>query len=406
MLLLIAIAVVAFNGSAFIAQRALARWADRPVPRLSLALVVGWLWVIPYARSMRELVPAATRPRSGFRLTLGILTVATVSRVFQVLFTIHVKKTKQRASHAYGFAMSGHAKVTWNEAFAPGFLSHGRNLRVVLRHATIVQAHNAALDGRGVGIRLTSDHGESMSLLCNASPRTPFWDTRSTAAFFAAMGGNEAKVRKWIEGSARVAAAWKAGVSRAPTSLAELAYWSQQPVLLHGADGVDRAVRFRVRGAGVTDPEGANHLSAADAEAPWAQERRPGTSLPADYLRDEYRDRLASGPVRYVLDAQFLELDDIATRDTFAGDAHWDETVAPWIEVATIAVDRMLDPAEEDEIRLYPGEYPNGIELFRPAGPADPNVVLWYRSRVYWRAQEARRPYDRTPEKELDSSRH
>lgn len=397
MLLIAVVIVVAFNGSAVLAERSLASWAGRPAPGLSPAILVGWFWIVPRARGLRQLVPPATRPRSALRLVFGILAVGTVTRVVAALFVRQVKKLKTRASHARGFAMAGRATVTWDEAFAPAFLRPGRDLRVILRHATNFRHDDAALDGRGVGIRLTSEQGESLSLLCNSSPGAPFWDTRSMFKFFAALGRNEAAVRKWIEGSPRAAAAWTAGITRAPKSLAELAYWSQQPLLLHGADGVQRAVRFRVRGADVTDPLGANQLSEDDTRRPWIHERRPDTTLPPDYLREEYRHRLAGGPVGYILEAQFLELDSIVERKTLAGDLPWNETEIPWKQVAIITVDRMLDPAEEDQLRLYPGQTPDGMELFRPAGPADPNAILWYRSRMYAPAQHARRPFDRTP---------
>jgi arachidonate 5-lipoxygenase len=100
------------------------------------------------------------------------------------------------------------------------------------------------------------------------------------------------------------------GLRKAPSSFAELTYYSQFAYRLTSKDGKQLAVRFRLipcqrDGHCIDGFVESGMLSANEQEQPWNNKRRDNETRSKDYLRQEYIDRLRQDePVCYQLQIQ------------------------------------------------------------------------------------------------------
>ena len=87
-----------------------------------------------------------------------------------------------------------------------------------------------------------------------------------------------------------------------PTSFTQLHYYSQTPFEFRARDDRLRYCKFRLlpedRGPETGIP------GEDDLRTPWFQEAKPGETLPPNYLKDEFRQRVTDGGATYHLEIQ------------------------------------------------------------------------------------------------------
>jgi arachidonate 5-lipoxygenase len=371
----VVLVMVLVNGSALVARRAACRWAEREIGSSLATAVVGWPYLCRVGQSLRGLVPEPTRPRSTARLLVGVTGLRFSMVVIGLVFATQSRKIRGRATHTLGLAVSGSATVPTEGRFPPNaFFRPGRRFDVTLRHATNFRLDDAALDGRGAGIRLY-DGSDKVEFMFNTG-RPLFWNTKSFFRFLIRFANEADKApsrafKRWIQGSQRVHDHWLTAAFRAPTSFAHLTYNGQPTFRFAEDSGREHLVRYRLRGLEDAST-GANDLDIIDLKAPRNALRRPEEKRPDDYSRREYRSRIERGPVAYVLEAQFVTLTASCEESVFDGARPWDARMHPWLELARIEVDTLWTLARKTLSDSISGTRQSRSATSCLGGPANP----------------------------------
>jgi arachidonate 5-lipoxygenase len=170
-------------------------------------------------------------------------------------------------------------------------------------------------------------------------------------------------------------------VRRAPESFAKLYYYNELPFHFLAKDGKKRYVRFRM--VPEDGPPEVRLPDEQDQETPWLQQRRPGCTLPKDHLRREFRERLSRGPVVYHVQLRLFEATPDDTEEVFSQVIQWDPKTSPWIDLATVTLDRALSEVETERLRFNFARLAPGLGLIEAHSVYDPNSVSHLRARLY-----------------------
>ncbi|HEX5760028.1 MAG TPA: hypothetical protein VF121_12625 [Thermoanaerobaculia bacterium] len=319
------------------------------------------------------------------KLKLHALTVA-----LTVLFCLAALAKRGRSTHAWGVAGAGTLRVVDDPRFpAHELFRPGRVFPVRLRHGTVSFRDDATLDLRGAALKLLDDRGETLLDLVMNSGLGTFMHAWSVWQFSLGIMRGERGLEEVLTSNPKAQHVFTWSLRRAPSSYAQVVYHSQIQFYFRAEDGRTRYVRYRLlpgdRGAesGLPDAE--------DVATPWRQKRRPDCALPEDYLRREYRERFGRGAVVYHLQ--------LALRDGVPGDRDpsafdqlepWDEATSPWLDAATVTLDRLLDETETERLRYNIRNQPPSLGLIPARSIHDPNSVAHLRARVYPWSQRVR----------------
>ena len=120
-------------------------------------------------------------------------------------------------------------------------------------------------------------------------------------------------------------------------------------------------------------------------------ERSPDETLPMDYLKREYRERISKGPLDYKLQLQLHEPKDGDVPWILHVGREWDEETHPWLDLAYIKVTSLLSPTATERLKFIYLNLPASIGLLPAVSVDDPNVVLHIRNEVYVWSQKLRK---------------
>lgn len=113
---------------------------------------------------------------------------------------------------------------------------------------------------------------------------------------------------------------------------------SQTPFEFRARDGRPRFVKFRLIPEDRGKEDGLPNWSEEPWNTGWTQGLLPGETRGRNDLKDEYRERVARGPVTYHLQLQLHEQRPEDTRDTLLSCmVVWDEATHPWMDLATVS---------------------------------------------------------------------
>ena len=119
-------------------------------------------------------------------------------------------------------------------------------------------------------------------------------------------------------------------------------------------------------------------------------ERSPTETLPMDYLKREYRERITRGPLDYKLQLQLHEAKDDDPPTTLQVGREWDESTHPWLDVADIKMTSLLSPTATERLKFIYTNLPSTIGLLPAQSSDDPNCVIHIRNAVYVWSQKLR----------------
>lgn len=311
------------------------------------------------------------------KLKLHFLTV-----VVGLLFCLSALIKRGRATHAFGPGAAGRFKVTDDPQFPEHDLFRaGRTFTAQLRHGTVSSEDEATLDLRGASLKL-SDGGpeDSLDLVMNTGVAT-FMHAKALWDFTMGLMGGEKGLEEALTGDPDGFRLFVGSVRRAPSSFAQMYYYSKLPFYFRARDGRLRYVRFRLV------PENRGEESglpdARDQKAPWFQKRREDCDLPTDYLRREFRQRLEKGEIVYHLDLSLREATDHDTEEVFSQLQQWDPETSPWIPLGTLTLDGALSEEETERLHFNIARQPKTMGLVPARSIYDPNSVAHMRARVY-----------------------
>jgi hypothetical protein len=313
-----------------------------------------------------------------------------VAKFLKATFSAMALLKRGRATHRFGVGAQGQLRIVDRPAFPEhGFFRPGAVFPVRLRHATLEFEDDAALDIRGAALKLADTEEESpLDLIMNTGEASLFRDAVVFLDFLRAKGRGPAGLSDLAKKYPREMAVGVSGFRRAPASFSQLYYHSQIIFHFRAHDGVPRFVRYRLipedLGAeqGLPTPEDARH--------PLRQERRSEETRPLDYLRQEFKARLARGNVVYHLQLQIHVRSPGDAPEVLDTSRTWDEATHPWLDLATVVLDRALPDEVTERLRFNIGHQPDTLGILRATGIRDYSSIGYLRTRVYPSAQSAR----------------
>ena len=119
-------------------------------------------------------------------------------------------------------------------------------------------------------------------------------------------------------------------------------------------------------------------------------ERSPDETLPPDYLKREYKERLSRGPLDYKLQLQLHEAKDDDPPMTLQVGREWDESTHPWLDLADVKITSLLSPTATERLKFIFTNLPPSIGILPAQSVDDPNVVIHIRNAVYVWSQKLR----------------
>ena len=314
------------------------------------------------------------------------------------LFSLAAFQKKGRSTHKYGVGGAGTLKVVESPDFPEHeFWQGGKVFPVRLRHGAVTFEDDAAMDIRSASIKLSEQEEESpLDLIMNTGPRT-FRDMKEFWNFtMASIRGKEEDepassegLKAYCQSEPIFKEIFAETLRRAPDSFSQMYYDSKLVNYFKAKDGKLRYVKYRL----IPEDRGVDSgfISGEDWEKPWQQKRRPEETRPINYLRQEYMERLSQKPVIYHL--QLRLHDDIQGDKTeiFTQEREWNPETSPWLDLATVTIDRALSFEETERLSFNIGRQPDSLGAVEGYSLKDPNSVNAARIRIYGLSLAVRR---------------
>lgn len=120
-----------------------------------------------------------------------------------------------------------------------------------------------------------------------------------------------------------------------------------------------------------------------------------------DYLKEEFKERISLGPVRYKLQLSLHETksDDPSAILNIA--RYWDEATHPWLDVADVTLTALLTPDVTERLKFNCGNLGSFLYILPARTIYDSNCIAHIRIEVYERTQKVRSI--RSSRQELDN---
>jgi hypothetical protein len=295
---------------------------------------------------------------------------------------------RRRMSHNNGRVLSGRVRVVSDPAFPPhDFFEPGREFPCRLRHASVSYDDDAIIQVRSASLKLADSCWESpLDIEMNTGRTSLFWTARNFFEF--ALDGRMTDglaFRQFYEKHPTGLEAAKDGIRKAPSSFAELHYYSQCAQLFIGKDGVRRYVKFRLipfdggPETGIIPEEELKDL--------WVEVPLPGETRSQNYLKDELVERVSRGPVKYRFQLQLHTPEPGESDEIFNCNVAWDDEKHPYMDVATVELDKMLPFDESNRMRSSLRHRPPSLALLPSASIDDYNSINYIRAHSDWAKQ-------------------
>jgi hypothetical protein len=154
-------------------------------------------------------------------------------------------------------------------------------------------------------------------------------------------------------------------------------------------DGKNRYAKYRLVPCGLALESG--FLDSAHQYQPWIQTRDSNDDRPNRYLEEEYRNRVAGGPVEYTLQIQVREfIEDEDTWEFFNGARIWDTNSYPWLDLAQVGINEALPYDVTERMKFWLGNQPPSLGLTASFSNLDYRSMAPARYHVYPVSQRSR----------------
>ncbi len=286
-----------------------------------------------------------------------------------------------RMSHNNGTTAVGKITIVDNPAFPPHpFFAPGREFACRLRHASVSYDDDTILQVRAASLKFADSFWESpLDLEMNTGGISLFWSARNFLFFFTCQGMvNGLAFSTYYDKYPVGLQAGKEGIRRYPSTFAQMYYHTQTVQFFIGNDGVKRYAKFRLAPANLGPETGL--IPMAELANRWVETAKPGETLSQNYLKEEYAARIAAGPVRYVLQIQIHTPAPTDTDEVFNCSVAWDEATHPFLDVAHVAVDRLMTLDENNLMRFAVNHCPPSLGMIPAASIDDYNSINYMRA--------------------------
>ena len=303
----------------------------------------------------------------------------------------------RRVAHPPGVGACGMFEVIENKDVPPtSFFVPGRQFHLRCRHSNSTFFDDAALDVRGIALKLGHDRDESMlDLHMNTGSNGNDFFHVPTYKAFAAQG--KAKKQAFLKDNPMALECAIDSARRAPESFTQLHYYSQTCRHFWSLDGKKRYCKFRLvpYGNGPFSGVGPEPFKASEEDQQRIANgyftdngRLEGEKREKDYLRKEFVARVESGVVKYRLQVQLYEAKAADTHEVFNLHKRWD---APFLDVGIVTVFAPMVDYETENTSFAVHNTPDCLSFIKPVSPVDYNSLNWIRARIYKECAPIRR---------------
>jgi arachidonate 5-lipoxygenase len=294
---------------------------------------------------------------------------------------------RRRMTHNNGIIGRGRLRVVENPQFpAHDLFPSGKEYPCRVRHATVPYVDDGVRAVRSGSVKFADSRWKTpLDLLMNSGRITFFWTAYHflQSAWMRREKGGFAFLEyfKLHEGAGRAA---REGFRRYPPSFNAMYYNTQTPLAFHARDGKPRYVKFRLipgdRGpdTGIPDP-----ATMVTPEQLSDFRSDPADARGRNYLKDEYKARVAAGPVRYVLQMQLHDVCPDDKPEILNSNRFWDEATHPWLDVAHIEVTEVLSYREAVLTAYSVANLPPSLGILPARSIHDFNSINYMRSREW-----------------------
>lgn len=288
---------------------------------------------------------------------------------------------RRRMSHNCGVLAAGKLRVVDSPAFPPhDFFTPGREIRCRLRHAPVSYDDDTIIQVRSASLKFADADVESpLDLEMNTGTISLFWTARNFIEFTGGRSESPLPYRRYYDRYPTGLAAARDGIRRHPSSFAEMRYHTQTVQYFIGVDGVERYCKFRL--IPFDDVPETGVIPPAELADFWPERRAPDEPRNRSYLKQEYADRLARGPVNYRLQIQIHTPGPDDSDEVFNCNVAWDEATHPWLDVAVVEIDRLLSLRDEANAIFSLRHCPPSLGLIPARSVDDYNSINYMRAK-------------------------
>ncbi len=267
------------------------------------------------------------------------------AKTFGLMLAIAVALWKrQRMSHNNGIAATGVLRIVDDPQFpAHEFFAPGKTYPCRIRHASATFLDDAMNCIRSCSIKFSHHHLKSpFDIEMNSGAINLFWSAVSFLKFASMRQekwGVEYKefYRRYPDGLRGSEGAGR----RHASSFHNVHYYCLTPFLFVGDDGIKRYAKYRVMPFHRQPETG---LETDPSEWDQCNQRvLPHETRGRNFLKYEYRDRVAREGAKYIMQIQTRQAQDDEDPEVFNNMVVWDEEVYPWRDLAVVDIHKTLD---------------------------------------------------------------
>ncbi|MBP7239253.1 MAG: hypothetical protein KBA14_03440 [Saprospiraceae bacterium] len=288
---------------------------------------------------------------------------------------------RYRMSHNNGIAARGKVRIIDHPEFPPhDFFEPGRTFPARIRHASATFLDDAMNCIRSCSVKFSDENMNSpFDMEMNTGPINLFWSAASFLQF--------AKLRKqqWgveyhdyyrkypqgLEGA-------KVSLRRNPTSFHNLRFHSLTAFMFIGKDGIKRYAKYRAMPFD-KEPETGITTDLSDWDT-CNQRVFPNETRTRNYLKDEYKKRVAKEGAKYLMQIQTRIAADDDNPEIFNNQIPWDEKIFPWQDLAVIEINEILSWRESLMTSFSLNNMPKSLGIIPAKSIYDYNSLNYMRS--------------------------
>ena len=312
-------------------------------------------------------------------------------KLFIVLVALGCGTRRRRMSHNQGVAGRGRLRIVPNPQFPPTpFFEPGREFPCRVRHGCVSFLDDAVNEVRSGSVKFAdTDYRSPLDIQMNTGEHCFFWDAKSFLQFaFWRHPHNGIQYEKYYAryGWGRRSAA--SAFRRSPPSYTAMYYHSHTPFAWKAADGKPRLARFRlIPGDRAPEwnpptPEYVEHAEKTEAVAHTIANQNPlpeDTAKSPNYLNHDYRDRLARGPITYLLQLQLHEVRPDDPPEVYNALLPWDVATHPYLDLAEITITEGLPYAGQQRMAFEITHHPPSLGILPAKSMTDFNSLNYMR---------------------------
>ncbi|MCB9232710.1 MAG: hypothetical protein H6581_13650 [Bacteroidia bacterium] len=289
-------------------------------------------------------------------------------------------KRGRRMSHHNGIVARGKARVVDHPEFPENdFFIPGREFNIRLRHAGASYADDAMLVIRGAALKFSDNNYKSpLDIEMNTGKFALFW---SLSNFLTFVTNRNEKDGEEYESYYKVVPEGLPGSReslRRPNTYTQLYYYTKTCFHFNPKNGKKYYVKFRLTPGNKGTEDGIP--TEEELEKLWIARILPGETRSRNYLKDDFKARIAEGPIRYWLQMQLHEASPADTQEIFNPAVYWTEDVHPWMDVCEVTVDSYLPYEEGEFFRSNIAHQPKFMGLIKAKNIHDYNSLNYMRA--------------------------